>query len=72
MIACDINNRGTFSSIEGYLKDVRSTAPDGVVVTLVGAKTDLEHQRQVTTEEGRAFVEQDDLLFVECSKAGSR
>ena len=67
LIVYDVNNRGSFRSIEGYLKDVRSYCPDDVVVTLVGAKTDLEDQRQVTTEEGRTFAEQHDLLFIECS-----
>ena len=36
-------------------------------VLLVGNKTDLESERQVSTEEGRAFAKKEGLNFIEIS-----
>jgi GTPase SAR1 family protein len=36
-------------------------------VLLVGNKTDLEQERQVTTEEGRLFAKKEGLNFLEIS-----
>ena len=34
---------------------------------LIGNKSDLEHRRQVTVEEGQAFAEEHNLIFLETS-----
>lgn len=36
-------------------------------VLLVGNKTDLEEERQVSTEEGRTFAKKEGLNFIEIS-----
>ena len=38
-----------------------------MVVILVGNKTDLEEEREVSTKEGEAFAKKHNLLFMETS-----
>lgn len=37
------------------------------IIVLVGNKTDMETQRDVTYEEGKAFAQSNGLTFLECS-----
>ena len=38
-----------------------------MVIMLIGNKNDLEHRRAVSTEEGKAFADKHDLIFMETS-----
>ena len=38
---------------------------------LIGNKSDLEHERKVTFDEGRNFAKNNDLVFFECSALNS-
>jgi len=42
-------------------------AKSDIVIIVVGNKTDLESQRQVTTEEGAEFAKKHGLFFLETS-----
>lgn len=46
----------TFSHLKEWLEEVKSNGNASMQVLLVGNKTDLESERQVSTEEGRAFA----------------
>ena len=46
---------------------IKSLAPQDVKVILIGNKIDLENERQVSTEEGKALAEQYNLSFFETS-----
>jgi len=66
LLVYDITRRETFEFMRSWLSDVRSNAPN-VVVVLVGNKLDLEKDREVSYEEGAAFAEEHDLIFIESS-----
>ena len=53
------------------MDDIRSERGDDVVIMLVGNKTDLADQRQVSVEEGLAKASEEKVMFIETSaKAG--
>jgi len=44
---------------------------DTITITLIGNKSDLNHKRAVTTEEGQLFAEKYHLSFIETSSLES-
>lgn len=70
VIVYDISKRDTFKNLEYWLEFVREHSPHGVAILLAGNKTDLDEQREVTTEEGHDFSKQHECTyFVEVSAA---
>ena len=49
LLVYDISRRDTFESIGKWLQEVRDHADEKVAIILVGNKSDLEKDRQVTT-----------------------
>lgn len=49
------------------VQQLQKNASQGIVMILVGNKSDLAERREVATEEGRAFAEAHGMLFVESS-----
>jgi GTPase SAR1 family protein len=45
----------------------RQYSNERIVITLIGNKCDLDHKREVTAEEGKAFAEKHGLNFLETS-----
>jgi len=71
VIVYDVTNKTSFENTKRWIDDVRAERGDDVVLALVGNKTDLAEERQVTVEEGEARAKEHGLLFVETSaKAG--
>ena len=62
VLVYDITNRQSFYHLEGWLSEVREKAVDAKIV-VVGNKTDLQEQRQVTTIEGRSFSTQNNACY---------
>ena len=56
LLIFDITRRASFESIEKWLNEVRDHADEKVEIILVGNKLDLEHKRQVSTEEAERFA----------------
>ncbi|KAJ5156516.1 hypothetical protein N7492_009319 [Penicillium capsulatum] len=79
LLVFDISRRSTFVSCTQWLQDLRQIAEDGIVVILVGNKTDLAdretgaNQRQVTREEAEEWCRLNNLVrYVETSaKSGN-
>uniref|UniRef100_A0A1I8IQD9 Ras-related protein Rab-14 n=1 Tax=Macrostomum lignano TaxID=282301 RepID=A0A1I8IQD9_9PLAT len=67
LLVYDISRRATYSRLASWLGDARSLTPASAVLALIGNKSDLDSQRDVTHEEARQFAEQHGLLFLECS-----
>ena len=63
------NRRETFSHLESWLEDMRDQADgsNNITIMLVGNKTDLDHRRVVSTEEGEQFAKENGLAFIETS-----
>ncbi|KAF5714561.1 hypothetical protein FMUND_7370 [Fusarium mundagurra] len=57
----------SFENAARWLEEVRNHGEPGIVIMLVGNKTDLERRRSVTTEEGRKFAKLNKLRFIETS-----
>ena len=56
-----MNSRKSFTSIDSWLKDIKTNSSPDVKIFLVGNKSDLEEDRTVTTEEAKKLL--DDLEF---------
>uniref|UniRef100_A0A8C9N056 RAB17, member RAS onco family n=1 Tax=Serinus canaria TaxID=9135 RepID=A0A8C9N056_SERCA len=68
LLVYDIANKQTFSRAKLWLEELeKKFLPDEIVIALVGNKTDLAAEREVTTEEGEDFARTKGLLFMETS-----
>ncbi|KAJ5661632.1 uncharacterized protein N7477_009248 [Penicillium maclennaniae] len=74
LLVFDISRRSTFVSCTQWLQDLRQIAEEGIVVILVGNKTDLagresgSNQRQVTEEEAEEWCRLNNVVrYVETS-----
>ncbi|KAF7457744.1 putative ras-related protein Rab-2 [Cryptosporidium felis] len=66
LLVYDITRRDTFNHLGKWLIDVKRNSTPNMVIILVGNKSDLD-RREVTTEEGIKFAEQNGLMFIETS-----
>ena len=66
-IVYDISDKKSFMDVDIWLKDCRDICFKSVLIYLIGNKSDLEDKRQVTTEEGEKFAEENNLKFYETS-----
>ncbi|EPY27460.1 Rab family, other [Strigomonas culicis] len=67
LIVYDVSRRGTFSHISTWLQDARANTNPQTVMILIGNKSDLEDDREVSFEEATQFAEENHMLFLECS-----
>ena len=68
LIVYAINNRTSFEHAENWLNDLKNQSNPNVRVFLVGNKSDLEQERQVSKEEAEKFKEDKNLdVFMETS-----
>ena len=67
----DITDPSSFEEAEYWLSIPRKHSDADVVIMLIGNKLDQEPRREVTTEEGRRFADQNNLLFMETSALDS-
>eukprot|EP01115_Flamella_aegyptia_P007915 TRINITY_DN32870_c0_g1_i1.p1 TRINITY_DN32870_c0_g1~~TRINITY_DN32870_c0_g1_i1.p1 ORF type:complete len:203 (-),score=55.16 TRINITY_DN32870_c0_g1_i1:111-719(-) len=67
LLVYDITRRETFNHLKGWLQEVREHSTKEMVIMLIGNKSDLEHKRAVTFEEGKKFAEENGLIFRETS-----
>ncbi|XP_039716373.1 ras-related protein Rab-17 isoform X2 [Pteropus medius] len=68
LLVYDITSKDSFCKAQQWLKELEKELPLGdVVVMLVGNKTDLGEEREVSVEEGAEFAASQCLLFVETS-----
>uniref|UniRef100_A0A8D0H2J1 EF-hand domain-containing protein n=1 Tax=Sphenodon punctatus TaxID=8508 RepID=A0A8D0H2J1_SPHPU len=67
----DITSEYSFADVRYWLSCIREGVGDGVVILLIGNKTDCAAERRVSTEEGDRLAKEHGLLFYECSAASS-
>eukprot|EP01083_Nonionella_stella_P296069 1005903_1 len=72
LLVYDITRRETFMHVSQWLTDAKTHGSSDMTVMLVGNKCDLEHLRQVSTEEGQRFAQENGLLFIETSAKTSK
>ena len=67
LLVYDITRRESFSHLTRWLEEARQNGNPNMVVMLIGNKSDLEHRRAVSTQEGEAFAKEHGLIFLETS-----
>jgi Ras-related protein Rab-1A len=71
IVVYDITDPVTFNNAKLWLNEIEKYACGNVTKLLVGNKADMTDKRAITAEAGRAFAEQQGMLFSEASaKAG--
>ena len=63
----DITKEDSFKIIESWFDEVKTKAINTLCGVLIGNKSDLEDEREVSTEDGKKLAEQLELNFLECS-----
>ncbi|CAD8103320.1 unnamed protein product [Paramecium sonneborni] len=63
----DISDRQSFNDIQNWLQKAQQLGQEGVPKMLIGNKTDLNNQRQITFEEGKQFADLSGISFLETS-----
>ena len=71
MVIYDITKYKTFESVFKWKEELKQYAEDGIMVMLVGNKTDLKKLREVKKEEAALFAEQNEMAFIETSALDS-
>jgi len=68
LIVYDVTKAPSFKNVEKWLSELQSNVTDKQIVKmLVGNKSDLKTDREVSTEDARQFSKQHELLFIETS-----
>ncbi|XP_074585170.1 ras-related protein Rab11D-like [Curcuma longa] len=67
LLVYDITRRQSFDHIRRWLEELRSHSDRNVVIMLVGNKSDLEDQRDVTKDDALEFAQKENLFFLETS-----
>ena len=67
LLLYDITFSLTFQNLKKWLSELRENADSNIVVMLVGNKCDLQELRAVSKEDGVAFSQEENLLFIETS-----
>jgi len=67
IVVYDITNKQSFINTNKWIEDVRDERGNDVVIMLVGNKTDLQQDRQVTAAEGEEKCKELGVMFMETS-----
>ena len=66
-LRCFLRRRSTYNHLSSWLTDARNLTNPNTVIFLIGNKSDLESQRDVTYEEAKQFADENGLMFIETS-----
>jgi small GTP-binding protein len=67
LLIFDLTRRSSFEHVGFWLDQARKHAPPGIPIVIVGNKSDLEEQREVTHEEGQQAARGLGAGYAECS-----
>ena len=67
VIVYDISNRESFNNANTWIEECKNQTAKTIYLVLVGNKSDLEDERQVTKEEGQELAEKLGIPFYEAS-----
>ena len=67
ILVYDISNRETFEHISNWIEDCTAQSPKTVFMILVGNKSDLSNNRQVTFDEGKEMAKNNNMMIFETS-----
>lgn len=67
LLVYDITKRQTFDNVQRWLRELRDHADSNIVIMMAGNKSDLNHLRAVSEQDGQALAEKEGLSFLETS-----
>ncbi|XP_044481596.1 ras-related protein Rab11C [Mangifera indica] len=67
LLVYDITKRQTFDNVQRWLRELRDHADSNIVIMMAGNKSDLNHLRAVSEEDGHSLAEKEGLSFLETS-----
>ena len=67
ILVYDVSRKETFRRLGAWLEEIKSNTPKELKVMLIGNKSDLIVEREVSTEEGKSFAQERNLFFWETS-----
>ncbi|VEU19310.1 DEKNAAC100056 [Brettanomyces naardenensis] len=72
LVVYDITQESSLDKAKYWIKELQKQARGGIIIALVGNKTDLEQERKVSSEEAESFAKGLGLLYFEVSaKSGT-
>mmetsp|Transcript_6043 Transcript_6043/g.17073 ORF Transcript_6043/g.17073 Transcript_6043/m.17073 type:complete len:198 (+) Transcript_6043:1-594(+) len=71
VVVYDITSPESFQRCQSWVRELQQQDNPGLVLAVAGNKADLEAQRQVSVDEGKAFAAQNGCLFLETSAKAS-
>ena len=66
-VVYDITRKNSFESIEKWVNELKNVSDKNITILLIGNKSDLEDQRQVTKEQGEEKAGKLEVAFMETS-----
>ncbi|KAI9179392.1 Ras- protein Rab-4B [Blastocladiella emersonii ATCC 22665] len=67
LLVFDMTSRDSFGSLVNWLNDAQTLASPDIFILLVGHKSDLAVERQVSADEAHAFAQEHGLVYLEAS-----
>ena len=67
LVVYDITQKSTYESLEKWVNDLKSAGDPKITIILIGNKSDLEENRQVTKEQGEEKAKSFGCAFLETS-----
>lgn len=67
LLVYDITQRPSFESLQKWVEDIKLQSEPGIIITLIGNKSDLESNRMVSKSEGEKFAKDNNFTFYETS-----
>ena len=67
MICFDLTHRPSFDNVIEWVNSARKNCPEHVALILVGAKSDLEEDREIDEAEAQQIAEQNNMQYIETS-----
>lgn len=67
LIVYDITRKDSFDSVEKWLSDLKSNGEEKMVIMAIGNKCDMVNERVISTEDGEAKAQRNNIAFLETS-----
>ena len=61
LLVYDITKRQTFDNVQRWLRELRDHADSNIVIMMAGNKSDLNHLRAVSEDDGQSLAEKEGL-----------
>ena len=67
LLIYDVTNDNSFNSISNWYNDLIQNCEKNISIILIGNKSDLEHQRHISIEQGKNKAHELNIAFIETS-----